>query len=240
MPIALAQIKAGNDLESLLNEIRQVEYFLYRSKEITKKVYNNIIKSIKVLYKIDATFMNSENSRTSEYHVLILKLANKLDLRRDEKNTALSNLSIYYTWKNIKSSYKNNKFKISTPTWRDEFELPDGSYSISDIQDYFEYILKKHSENVHDPSIKIYVNKIENWITFKIKEGYYLELLTPETMKLLGNTESKITKDKNGENFPHLETVELVFINCNIVNNNYQQNSRILYTFVPDKPFGSL
>ena len=151
--------------------------------------------------------MNSENSRTSEYHVLVLKLTDKLDLRRGQKTVALSNLSIYYTWKNIKSSYNNNKFKISTPTWNEEFELPDGSYSISDIQDYFEYILKENSESVDNPSIRIHVNKIENRITFKIKSGYYLELLTSETIKLLGSTESKITKDKNGENVPHLEVV---------------------------------
>ena len=134
----------------------------------------------------------------------MLKLTDKLHLR-NQKSVALSNLSIYYTWKNTKSSYNNNKFKISAPTWSDEFELPDGSYSISDIGDYFEYILKKHSENVDNPSIKIYVNKIENRATFKIKNGYYLELLTPEAMKLLGSTESKITKDKNCENVPHLE-----------------------------------
>ena len=84
--------------------------------------------------------MNSENSKTSEPHVLILKLTDKLDLRRGEKIIASSNLSIYYTWKNIKNSYNNNKFKISAPTWNDKFELPDRSYSVSDIQDYFEYI----------------------------------------------------------------------------------------------------
>ena len=184
--------------------------------------------------------MNSENSRTSEYYVLVLKFTDKLDLRRDQKSVALSNLSIYYTWKNIKSSYNNNKFKISAPTWSDELELLDGSYSISDIQDYFEYIFKKHSENADNPSITIYVNKIENIITFKIKNGYYLELLTPETIKLLGSTESKIPKDKNGENVPPLDTVELVLVHCNLVNNDYQQDSRILYTFVPNKPFGSL
>ena len=117
LPIALAQIKAGNNSESLLNEIRQIVYSLYRSKEITKKVYNNIIKSIKVFYKMDTIFMNSENSITSKYHVLTLKLTDKLDLRRGQKTVALSNLSIYYTWKNIKSSYNNNKFKISAPTW---------------------------------------------------------------------------------------------------------------------------
>ena len=184
--------------------------------------------------------MNSENSGTSEYHVLTLKLTDKLDLRRGQKTVALSNVSICYTWKNIKSSYNNNKFKISAPTWSEKFELPDGSYSISDIQDYFEYILKKHSESVDNPSIRIYVNKIENRITFKIKSGYYLELLTPETMKLLGSTESKITKNKNGENVPHLEVVELVLVHCNLVNKDYQQDSRILYTFVPNKTFGSL
>ena len=87
---------------------------------------------------MDTVFMNSENSRASEPHVLILKLTNKLDLRI----IALSYLSIYYTWKNIKSSYNNNKFRISAPTWNDKFELPDRSYSTSNIQDYFECVLK--------------------------------------------------------------------------------------------------
>ena len=189
---------------------------------------------------METMFMNSENSRTSEYHVLVLKLTDKLNLKRGQKSVALSNLSIYYTWKNIKSSYNNHNFKISAPTWSDEFELPDGSYSISDIQDYFEYIFKKHSGNVDNPSIRIYVNKIENRITFKTKNGYYIELLRPETMKLLRSTESKITKDKNGENVLHLKIFELLLVHCNLVNNDYQQDSRILYTFVPNKPFGSL
>ena len=189
---------------------------------------------------MNTIFMNSENSKTSEYHVLVLNLTDKLDLRRGQKTVALSNLSIYYTWKNIKSSYNNNKFKISAPTWNEEFVLPDGSYSISDIQDYFEYILKKHSESVDNPPIRIYVNRIENRITFKIKSGYYLVLLTPETMKLLGSAENKITKDKNGENVPRLEVLELVLVHCNLINNDYQQDSRILYAFVPNKTFGSL
>ena len=189
---------------------------------------------------MDTKFMNSENSKTFESHILILKLTDRVDLRRGEKIIALSSLSIYYTWKNIKSSYNNNKFKISAPTWNDEFELPDGSYSISDIQDYFEYILKKHGENIDNPSVKIYVNKIENRITFKIKNGYSLELLTPETIKLLGSTENKITKCKNGENIPHLKITVVALVDCNIINNDYQQNSRVLYTFVPNKPFGSL
>ena len=188
---------------------------------------------------MDTIFVNSENSKTSEYHVLLLNLTNKIDLR-SEKTLALSNLSIYYTWKNIKSSYNNNNFKKSAPTWSEELNLPDGSYSIPDIQDYFKYNLKKHGENVDNPSIIIYINKIENRITFKIKSGYFLELLTPETMKLLGSTESKITKDKKGENVPLLEIVELVLVHCNLVNNDYQQDSRILYTFVLNKTFGSL
>ena len=87
--------------------------------------------------------MNSENSKTSDPHRLLLNLADKINLKRSDKYVALSNLAIYYTWKNIKKSYKNNKFKISGPTWNEEFELPDGSYSASDIQDYFEYIFQK-------------------------------------------------------------------------------------------------
>ena len=187
---------------------------------------------------MDTIFINSENSKTSEPHVLILKLTDKLDLKRGEKNIALSNLSIYFTCKNIKSSYNNNKFEISTPTWNDKFELPDGSYSASNIQDYFEYILKKHGENIDNPSVKVYVNKIEKRITFKIKNGCSLELLTPEKMKLLESTENKITKDKNGQNVPNLEIKEVV--HCNIVNNVYQQDSKVLYTFISNKPFGSL
>ena len=171
---------------------------------------------------MDTIFMNSENSKTSEHNVLVLKLTDKLDLRKDQKAVALSNLSIYYMWKNVKSSYNNNKFKISAPTWTEEFELLNGSYSVSDIQDYFEYILKKHGESVDNPLIRMCINRIENRITFKIKNGYYLELLTPETMRLLGSTERKITKDKNGENVPHLEIVELVLVHCNLVNNDYQ------------------
>ena len=89
---------------------------------------------------MDTIFMNSENSKTSKPHILILKLTSKLDLRIGKNNIALSNPSIYYTWKNMKTSYNTNKFKISVPTWNDEFELPGGSYSISEIQDYFEYI----------------------------------------------------------------------------------------------------
>ena len=146
--------------------------------------------------------MNSENSKTSKPHVLILKLTNKLDLRIGEKAIALSNLSIYSTWRNIKSSYNNNKFKTSAPTWDDKFELPHGSYSVLNMQDYFEYVLKKHGEDIDEPSVQIYVNEIENRIIFKIENGYSLELLTPETMKLLGSTKNKITETKTLKMYP--------------------------------------
>ena len=109
--------------------------------------------------------------------------------------------------------------------------MPDGSYSVSDIQDYFDYILEKHGKDIDEPSVQIYVNKIENRVTFQIKNGYSLEILTPETMKLLGSTENQITKNKNDENMPHLEITEVILVNCNIVNNYYQQDSRVLYTF---------
>ena len=137
--------------------------------------------------------------------------------------------------------YKNTKikkFEKSAATWNEKFELPDGSYSVSDIQDHFECILKKHGKMTDNPSIRIYVNKIKNRITFKT--GYHLKLLTPEAMKLLGSTKNKITNDENGENVPHLEITEVVLVHCNIVNNDYQQDLRVLYTFVPNKSFGQL
>ena len=140
-------------------------------------------------------FMNSKNSGTSDPHRQLLNLTDKINLKSNDEYIALLSLIIYDTWKNIKKSYSNNKFKISAPTWNEEFELADGSYYVSNIQDYLEY-------KTDNPVIRIYVDKIENKITFKRKTGYYLELLTPETRKLLGSAKSKITKDKNGENLP--------------------------------------
>ena len=104
---------------------------------------------------------------------------------------ALVNLSIYYIWKNIKSEYNNNKFKISASTWNETFDILDGSYCTSDIQDYFEFIIEEHETLTENPSIEIYPNKIKNRIVFKIRTGYKLQLLTPETMKLLGSTNNK-------------------------------------------------
>ena len=153
---------------------------------------------------------------------------------------ALANLSIYYTWKNVKSIYKNNKFKISAPTWNETFDLPDGSYNISEIQDYFEYIIKKHETIAETSPILIYANYITNRIIFKIKTGYKLELLSKEIMNLLGSTSNIIDADKNSENVPRLENVEVVLVHCNLVNNSYQQHSRVLFTFVPNKKYGQL
>ena len=125
---------------------------------------------------MDNVFMNSKNSKTSDPHRLLLNLADKINSNRSDKNAALSNISIYYTWKNIKKSYKNNKFKISAPTWTEEFEVPEGSYSVADIQDYFGYILKKHGEKTDKPSIRKYITKIQNRIKFRINTGFILKL----------------------------------------------------------------
>ena len=119
------------------------------------------------------------------------------------------------------SSYNNNKFKISAPTWNDKLRLPDGSCSVSDIQDYVDYIFKTHGENIDNSSARTYINKTKNRITFKIKTVKYLELLTPEIIKLLRSNENKITEDKNGENVPHFHITEIVLVHCNIVNNDY-------------------
>ena len=171
---------------------------------------------------MDTIFLDSKNSKISKAYVLELNLTDKLYLRRSDKCVALSNLSIYYTWKNIKKSYNNNNFKLSASTWDDEFELPARSYSVSNVQDYFEYIFKKHRENTDQPSVQIHVNKIENRIRFKIKSGCSHDLLIQEIMKSLGSTESTITKDKNGENVPHIEITEIVLIHCSMANNDYQ------------------
>ena len=117
LPIALAQVKAGNTSKDLLNEFWQIMHYLCRAKEITKKVYNNIMNSVNVKYKWNTIFMNSKNSKISDPRRLLLNLTDKIDLRRKAKYIVLSNRSIYYTRKNIKKSYKNNKFKISTPAW---------------------------------------------------------------------------------------------------------------------------
>ena len=189
---------------------------------------------------METFFMNTKNSKTNEPNIFKYDLIDKLDLKNPNKNMALVNLSIYYTWKNVKSTCNNNKFKISAPTWNETFDLPDRSYNISEIQDYIEYIIKKHETIGENVPILIYANSINNRIVFKIKTGYKLELLSKETMKLLGSTKDIIVSDKNSENVLRLETVEVVLAHCNLVNNSYQQASRVLFTFVPTKQYGQL
>ena len=185
--------------------------------------------------------MNTENSMTNESITSIYQFTDKRNLKTpNNKIIGLVNLSIYYIWKNIKSEYNNNKFKISAPTWNDEFDLPDDSYSIFDIQDYFEFIIKKHETLAENPPIQIYPSKTKKRIVFKVKTGYKLELLSSETMELLRSTETDIDKDKNGEDVPKRESVEVVLVHCNFVNNSYQQASKVLLTFVPNKQFGQL
>ena len=140
----------------------------------------------------------------------------------------------------IKSTYDNNKFKIFAPTWNDELDLPDGSYSISEIQDYFEYIIKKHETIANNLPIQIYTNKIKNCVVFKIKSGYKLQIFSKETMKLLENTKQVIYKDKNSEKVPKLESVEVVLMHCNLIKNDYQPASKVLFTFVSNKKCGQL
>ena len=118
--------------------------------------------------------------------------------------------------------------------------MPDGLYNISEIQDYIEYIIKKHETIGENAPILIYANTINNRIVFKIKSGYKLELLSKETMKLLGSTNYIIDSDKNSENVPRLENVEVVLVHFNLVNNSYQQASRVLFTFVSTKQYGQL
>ena len=156
---------------------------------------------------METFFMNTKNSKTNEPNRFKYDLIDKLDLKNPSKNMALGSLSIYYTWKNVKSIYNNNKFKISVPTWNETFDLPDGSYNILEIQDYIEYIIKKRETIGENAPILIYANTITNRIVFKIKTGYKLELLSKETKKLLGSSKDTIDADKIRENVPRLENV---------------------------------
>ena len=182
--------------------------------------------------------MNTENSKTNEGYRFILSLVDKLNLKDLNKNMALANLSIYYTWKNIKSAYNNNK--ISAPAWDDKFDLPDESYSIAGTQEYYEFIILKHETLTENPPIQIYPNKIKNRIVLKVKTGYKLVLLSPETMKSLESTKKDVDQDRDEEHVPKLESVEVVLVHCYLVNSSYQQASKVLFTCVSNKLFGQL
>ena len=181
--------------------------------------------------------MSTANSKTKHSNKFVYNFTDKLNLKNPNKNIALANFSIYYTWKNVKSDNNNNKFKISAPTRNDAF---DGSYSIAALQNYFEYIIKKHETIADISPVLIYVNEINNRIFLKIKSGYKLELLLKETMRLLGSSTNTIDGDKNSKLVPKLESVDLVSVHSNLVNNSYQQASKLLFTFVPNKKYGQL
>ena len=166
--------------------------------------------------------MNRENSKTSKPHRFKLNLTDKRNLKNPNKNMGLANLSIYYS---------NNKFKISASTWNNTFDLPDGSYSIADIQDYFEFIIKKHKSLTENLPVQIYPNKIKKRIVFKIKTGCKLELLILETMKLLGSIKKDVDTDKDGKNVPKLESAEVFLVHCNLVKYDYQHTSKFLFIF---------
>ena len=184
--------------------------------------------------------MNTANSKTKHSNKFVNNFTDKLNLKNPNKNIALANLSIYYTWENVKSDYNNNKFKISVPTWNDTFDVPDGSYSIAALLNYFEYIIKKHETIAEVSPVLIYVNEINNRIVFKIKSEYKLELLSKEKMRLLGSSSNSIDSDKNSELVPKLESVGLVLVHRNVVNNSYQQACKVLFTSVPNKKYGQL
>ena len=131
---------------------------------------------------METMFMNTESSKTNEPHKFFLSLSQRLGLRSSNKHGDLQNLSIYYTWKNIRKQYKNNKLKIIGPIWNDAFGLSDGFFSVSDIQDFIKYIIKKHKTLTTIPPINVYINRINNILLFKIKDAYKLELLRSETM----------------------------------------------------------
>ena len=183
-------------------------------------------------------FINTENSKTNESNRFRYYFSDKLSLKNN-KTIALANLRIYFTWKNVKSEYNNKTFKIHAPTWNESFDVSIGSYSIPDLQDYFEYIIKKHETITGENSpIKIYANKIKSRIVFKIKTRYKSKLLSEETMQLLGSSKKEINQDKDGELLPKIEVVDVALIHCNVDNNTHQQKSRVLFSFVPDKQFG--
>ena len=146
---------------------------------------------------METIFTNAENSKMNDPHEFFLHLPQTLDIGNGKKHVALQNLPIYYTTQNIRKQYKNNKLKIIAPTWNDKFKLPGSSYSVSDIQDYIEYIIKKHETSTTVPPIHVCNNRIDNRLVFKISDRYKLELQAPEAIKLFGSTKNLIGKTKN-------------------------------------------
>ena len=184
--------------------------------------------------------MNIENIKTNESNKFIYQFTDKLNLKNPNKNMALANLSIYYTWKTL---------NLNITTINLEFLLQLGIVPLFCLMDRILFLiykiilstlLKNQETTADNPPVQIYVDKIKNRIVFKIKTGYKLELLSKETIQLLGSSKKDIDQNKDGENVPKLESVEVALINCNLVNNNYEQASKVLFTFVPNKQFGQL
>ena len=165
--------------------------------------------------------MNAENSKTNELQKFVLNLSQRWDLRSSNKHVYFK-MDLFITrGKNKRKQYKNSKQKIITPTWNYEFELPDNSYSVPDIQDYIGYIIKIQETLTTIPAICVYINRMNNRLVFKIKGAYKLELKTLETMKLFGSTKKLKDKTKNGENRPSPQVAELVLVKCNLVDIQY-------------------
>ena len=166
---------------------------------------------------MEKIFMNTLNSKANESNRFIYQFTDNLNLKNPNKNVALANLSVYYKWKNIKSECNSNKIKIS------------------------EYVFKKHETIADNPPVQIYMNKRKkNRIVFSTKTGYKIELLSEETMQLLGSSKKDIDQNKDGEIVPILETAEVALVHCNLVNSSYQQAFKVLFTFVPNKQFRQL
>ena len=215
----------------------KLNFIIKSNGSLAENKIKNEIEQLLLKYK-HGNKVELHNERIN-YINFFLNLSQRLDLQSSNKDISLQNLYVYYTWKNLRKQCKNNELKIA-PAWDDEFELPDGSYSVSDIQVYIKYIIKKQETLTTIPAIHVYINRINNRLVFKIKDGYKLELQTPETMKLFGSTKKLIDKTKNGEKVPSLEVVEVVLVQCNLVDNQYQQKSEVLYTFTPNKSYAYL
>ena len=178
-------------------------------KSLAEKKIKNKIEQLLLKHKQGNDI--HEHWKQHKAHKFVLNLSQGLDLRSLNKHVSLQTLPVYYTWKNVRKQGKNNKLKTITPTWNDEFELPNG-YSVSYIQGFIEYIMKKHKTFTAISPIHVYINRVNHKLVFTIKDEYKLELLTPETMKLFDSTKKLIDKPKNGENMLSLEGGEVVLV----------------------------
>ena len=168
----------------------EIEFILKNNESLAENKIKNKIEQLLLKYKHGNNIHGHGNSKTSKPHKFALSLSQRLDLGSLDKHFALQTLSIYYTWKNTRKQYKNNKLKIIVPTWNDKIELPDDSYSVSDIQDHIKLIIKKQETLTTIYPIHVYINRINNKLVFKIKDGYKPELQTADTMKLFGSTKT--------------------------------------------------